>query len=245
MSDYIVNLENVTMKFNLVSEHVDSLKDYLIKVSKHKLFYEEFYALKNISLQIKKGDSFGIVGLNGSGKSTLLKVISGIYKPTEGKVEVKGRIAPLIELGAGFDPELTAKENVFLNGSLLGHSKKFMQDCYDEIIEFAELEDFVDVPIKNFSSGMTARLGFSIATMVKPDILIVDEALSVGDFKFQEKCEKKISDILSKGTTLIFVSHSIEQVKQMCKNCVWIEKGIIKAIGNSKQVCNEYIEYNS
>lgn len=235
-----VVVENVTMKFNLASERVDGLKEYFVKLMKRKLMYTEFFALSDISFEIEKGDVFGIVGLNGSGKSTLLKIISGILKPTQGKASVFGSVSPLIELGAGFDPELTARENIYLNSYVLGYSKEYVKEKFDEIVEFSELQEFLDVPVKNFSSGMVARLGFAIATVVKPDILIVDEILAVGDYKFQEKCEKRISDLMSGGTTVIIVSHSIEQIKRLCNRVMWLEKGKMKMIGETNTVCDQY-----
>lgn len=241
MSETAVTIKDVSMRFNLAKQRVDSLKEYAVRAAKRQLLFEEFYALRNISLEIAKGDSIAIIGRNGSGKSTLLKVIAGVFKPTTGTVQANGVIAPLIELGAGFDPELTARENVFLNGAVLGYSKRFMAGRFDEIIDFAELWDFVDVPVKNYSSGMAARLGFAIATVVTPDILIVDEILSVGDYEFQEKCHAKMDEMLSKdGVTLIFVSHSSEQVKSLCKRAVWLGHGEIKMIGDAETVCNAY-----
>lgn len=240
MSEIMIDVNNVSIRFNLERERVNSLKEYLIRSIKGTIEYDEFWALKNVSFQVKKGDSVGLVGLNGSGKSTLLKVIAGVLKPTEGSVQVFGSVAPLIELGAGFDFDLTARENVFLNGSILGHSRKTMLEYYDDIVEFSELKDFMDVPVKNFSSGMLSRLAFAIATIGKPDILIVDEVLSVGDFRFQQKCEKRIQNMMSEDTTVLFVSHSIEQVKMICKHAVWLEKGNIKMIGTSEEVGNLY-----
>ena len=207
---------------------------------KRQLMFQEFMALKGISFEVKAGESWGFVGTNGSGKSTLLKTISGILKPYKGSVQINGTISPLIELGAGFDGNLTARENIFLNGAVLGYSEKFLKEKFDEIVDFAELRDFLDVPIKNFSSGMAARLGFAIATTVKPDILICDEVLAVGDFKFQEKCEQRMDELLSGGTTLLFVSHSIEQVKRMCQKAIWIDHGEMKMIGSAEEVCNVY-----
>lgn len=235
-----IDIQNVTMKFNMPKEKVDSIKEYLVKLIKRKIRYEEFIALKDINLSIKAGEVVGIVGLNGSGKSTLLKLVSGIMKPTEGSVRTYGTISPLIELGAGFDYELTAKENVFLNGSVLGLERNFIKKKYDEIIEFAELKEFENVAIKNFSSGMIARLGFSIATLVKPEILIVDEILSVGDFLFQAKCEKRIHDMMAGGTTVLIVSHSIEQIERLCSRVMWLEHGQVKMIGPTQDVCNKY-----
>lgn len=197
-------------------------------------------ALKGLSFEVKAGESWGIVGTNGSGKSTLLKTISGILKPYKGSVQVNGAISPMIELGAGFDKNMTAKENIFLNGCVLGYSEAFIKEKFDEIVDFAEIRDFLDVPLKNFSSGMSARLGFAIATSVKPDILICDEVLAVGDFKFREKCEKRMNELLSGGTTLLFVSHSIDQVKRMCKKAIWLDHGESKMIGDAKTVCDAY-----
>lgn len=235
-----VKVENVSMKFNMSREKIDSIKEYFVKLVKGKLMYTEFYALTDISFEIKKGEVFGIVGLNGSGKSTLLKVISGILKPSTGTAKVTGSISPLIELGAGFDPDLTARENIYLNGYVLGYNKAYIDENFDNIVEFSELEEFLDVPIKNFSSGMVARLGFAIATIVKPDILIVDEILSVGDYKFQEKCENRIQDMMSGGTTVIIVSHSIKQIEKLCTKVLWLEKGKMKMIGGTAPVCNAY-----
>ena len=236
----VIEVKDVTMRFNMSKERVDSLKEYIIKLAKHQLKFEEFIALNDVSLSIKKGEVVGIVGLNGSGKSTLLKVISGILRPSSGTAAISGSISPLIELGAGFDFDLTARENVFLNGSVLGFSKETMTDKMDEIIDFAELRDFMDVAIKNFSSGMVARLGFSIATITRPDILIVDEILAVGDFLFQQKCEKRISEMMSGGTTVIIVSHSIEQIERLCSRVIWLEKGNIIMDGPTQEVCDLY-----
>lgn len=235
-----ISVNDVWIRFNLASECVDNIKEYVIKMLKRQLMFQEFMALKGISFEVKAGESWGFVGTNGSGKSTLLKTISGILKPYKGSVLVNGTISPLIELGAGFDGNLTARENIFLNGAVLGYSEKFLKEKCDEIVDFAELRDFLDVPIKNFSSGMAARLGFAIATTVKPDILICDEVLAVGDFKFQEKCEQRMNELLSGGTTLLFVSHSIEQVKRMCQKAIWIDHGEMKMIGNAEEVCNAY-----
>lgn len=240
MADTIIEVKNVTMKFNMSKERVDNIKEYFVKLVKHQLFFSEFTALENISFNIEKGDVFGIVGLNGSGKSTLLKVISGILKPTIGNVDIRGNISPLIELGAGFDFDLTARENVVLNGLVLGYSKNEILSKMDEIIEFSELQEFMDVALKNFSSGMVARLGFAIATAVMPDILIVDEILSVGDFLFQEKCEKRIKKMMDAGATVLIVSHSIEQIERLCTHVLWLEKGHMKMIGEAQKVCDAY-----
>lgn len=240
MKDIAIEVNDVSMHFNLMVERVDSIKEYVIKLIKGKLLYNDFVALSHVSFDVKKGEVVGLVGLNGAGKSTLLKIIAGVLKPTEGKVITKGTIAPLIEVGAGFDPELTARENVYLNGAILGHDRKFMDSKFDEIIDFAELQNFVDVPVKNFSSGMYARLGFAIATMVQPDILIVDEVLSVGDYKFQEKCEDRIQAMLNTGVTVVLVSHDIDMIKKLCTKVVWLEHGNIKEIGQTLNICDKY-----
>ena len=221
-------------------EKVDSIKEYFIKLVKRELHFEQFLALKDVSVTIEQGDVFGIVGLNGSGKSTLLKVTSGILKPTKGTVKTVGTISPMIELGAGFDMDLTARENIFLNGSVLGYSKQMMEEKFDEILEFSELQPFVDVAVKNYSSGMVARLAFAIATITKPDILIVDEILAVGDFLFQQKCEKRIREMMDRGTTVIIVSHTIEQIERLCKHVLWLEHGNMKMLGDTKTVCDAY-----
>ncbi|MFQ9524435.1 MAG: ABC transporter ATP-binding protein, partial [Phascolarctobacterium faecium] len=221
------------MCFNLASERVDSLKDLLIKKIKFQsCSFDEFWALNNISFSVDKGESCALIGANGSGKSTMLKIISGILTPTKGSVEVNGSIAPLIELGAGFDYELTGRENIFLNGAILGYSKKLMLEKYDEIIDFSELRDFIDVPVKNYSSGMIARLGFSIATIVKPEILVVDEILAVGDQAFQDKCHKRLEDMMNSGTTVLLVSHSAADIKRICQKAVWIDKSNLRFVGN-------------
>ncbi|MBQ7039945.1 MAG: ABC transporter ATP-binding protein [Clostridia bacterium] len=235
-----ITVENVNMNFNMTKERIDSIKEYFVKLVKGKLLYSEFTALSNVSFSVKKGEVFGIIGLNGSGKSTLLKVISGILKPTTGNVSVNGNISPLIELGAGFDMELTARENIYLNGYVLGYTREYITEKFDDIVEFSELREFLDVPIKNFSSGMIARLGFSIATIVKPDILIVDEILAVGDYKFQEKCENRIKEMMEGGTTVVIVSHSIDQIQRLCDRVLWLEQGKIKGIGEVDAMCKEY-----
>ena len=242
MEDTIIKVDHVSMKFNLSTEKVDNMKEYLIKRIKKRISYDEFWALQDIAFEIKKGDSVALIGLNGCGKSTLLKTIAGVLKPTKGTVVVKGTIAPLIELGAGFYMDLTARENVFLNGAILGYSRKEMNAYYDGIVDFSELGEFMNVPIKNFSSGMLARLAFAIATIGTPDILIVDEVLSVGDFRFQEKCEKRIQSMMKEDTTILFVSHSIEQVKKICRRAIWIEKGRIREDGPSIAVGGRYQE---
>ena len=236
----IIVLENVSLEFEMSTERIFSLKEFFIKFLKNSLKFKKFKALNEINLEILKGDTIGIIGDNGAGKSTLLKVISGIITPSKGKIMVNGTISPLIELGAGFDEELSGRENIFLNGYILGYSRKILEEKIDEIIEFSELKEFIDTPLKNYSSGMVARLGFSIATIVKPEILIVDEILSVGDIKFQKKSEKRIKDLMEKGSTVIFVSHSINQIEQICNKAIWLEKGKIKKIGDSGDICQEY-----
>ena len=240
MENIAISVKDVTMKFNMCNDKISSIKEYFVKMMKKQLRFTEFVALKNISFDVKKGEVLGIIGLNGAGKSTLLKIVSGILKPSDGEVKINGNISPLIELGAGFDMELTARENIFLNGYVLGYSKKYIEEKFDEIVEFSELNDFLDVPIKNFSSGMVARLGFSIATTVKPDILIVDEILSVGDYKFKDKCEERIAKMMAGGTTVIIVSHSIEQIEKLCDRVIWLEKGKMISFGATKDICDQY-----
>lgn len=240
--NYVVEVNDVTIRFNLASEKVDNLKEYVIKLIKKQLIFQEFFAVKNASFKVRRGEAWALIGVNGSGKSTLLKAISGVLKPYKGSIKIKGEIAPLIELGAGFDPNLTARENIYLNGTVLGHSKKYMDEHFDEIVDFAELWDFLDTPIKNFSSGMKARLGFSVATMVAPDILICDEVLSVGDFLFQQKCIERMTKMLEGGTTLLFVSHNIDQVRALCDHAVWLDKGEVRACGDVTIVCDQYME---
>ena len=236
----MIEVKNVSMVFNLATERVDTLKEYVLKLAKHQLMVQKFYALRDINLEIERVEAVALIGVNGSGKSTLLKVIAGVLHPTTGSVQVHGSIAPMIELGAGFDPELTARENIFLNGAVLGHGHKFMEAHFQSIVDFAELWDFVDVPVKNFSSGMVARLGFAIATEVSADVLVVDEILAVGDFRFQQKCKERISQMMENGTTLLFVSHNEEQVKELCKRAVWLRHGKLMADGNVSEVCELY-----
>lgn len=236
----MIDVRHVTIKFNLMEEKIDSLKEYIIRFLHGKLFFNEFIAVDDVSFSINKGDIVGIIGYNGAGKSTLLKIIAGVLKPTKGTVITHGTIAPLIEVGVGFDMDLTARENIFLNGALLGYSKKFIQNKFDEIVDFAELRNFLDVPVKNFSSGMYARLGFSIATAVNPDILIVDEILSVGDFKFQQKSRKRIDEMIKQGVTVVLVSHEIEMIEELCHKVIWMEHGKMKAYGDTKKICEEY-----
>ena len=240
MEDYIIDVNNVTVRFNKANMKVDNIKEYVVRVLRHELMFQEFIALKDINLQIKKGEAWGFVGTNGAGKSTLLKVISRILKPYKGTVDVKGSVAALIELGAGIDPNLTARENIYLNGTLLGYKKSFIEDKFDDIVEFSELKDFLDSPVKNFSSGMKARLGFSIATLVSPDILILDEVLSVGDAKFRKKSEKKVLSMFDKGVTVLFVSHSLEQVRRLCNKAMILEKGQLIAYGDIDEISEKY-----
>lgn len=240
MSKTAIEVDNVSMKFNLSREKVDSLKDYIFKTIKREIQYNEFWALKNVSFSVEKGDRVGILGLNGAGKSTLLKVISGVFKPTEGHVDKHGKMVPLLELGAGFDPQYTGKENIYLYGAMLGYTKKFIDSKYDEIVEFSELQKFMDVPVKNYSSGMKSRLGFSIATVVEPKILILDEVLSVGDAKFRKKSEKKIMSMFDSGVTVLFVSHSLEQVQRLCNKAMILEKGKLIAYGDIDPISGQY-----
>ncbi len=241
MQGALVEVDNVSMLYNINREKADSLKEYLIRALKGGLAIDEFWPLRNVSLRMMRGESLGIIGLNGSGKSTLLKLIAGVLQPAKGKIQVKGSIAPLIELGAGFDYDLTARENIYLNGAILGHSRARMNESLDDIISFSELEDFIDIPIKNFSSGMVARLGFATATITRPDILIADEILSVGDLKFQKKCESRISEIVRSGASVIYVSHSVESVKKICTKAAWLHKGELVRFGDADSVCDAYL----
>lgn len=243
MKENMIEVKNVSMKFNLGIEKGFSLKQGFVDMFKKKeKINNDFWALKNVNFDVEKGEVVGFVGSNGAGKSTLLKVIAGVMKPTKGKVSVYGNICPMIELGAGFDSQLTARENIYLNGAVMGYSKEFINSKFDEIVSFSELSEFLDVPIQNLSSGMIARLAFSIATVVDPEILIVDEILSVGDIAFQKKSEEKMLNMINGGTTVLFVSHSIDQIRNMCNKVVWIEKGEVQAIGG-KEVCDKYIEF--
>lgn len=239
MQNSVIEVDDVSLMFRLYKEHVDNLKEFVIKKIKGQISYEELWALKHISFDIKKGESVGLVGRNGSGKSTLLKTVAGVLKPTTGTIKVTGSVAPMIELGAGFDPDLTARENIFLNGAILGYPKDLLKDSVGKIVEFSELYDFIDVPIKNFSSGMFARLGFAIATIHTPDILIVDEILSVGDYQFQQKCQKRIEEMLQDGTTLLFVSHSMDQVASICDRAILLNHGDL-IMDDSVQKVREY-----
>lgn len=235
-----VEVKDVSILFNLNKEKVDNLKEYFVKFVTHKLMFTEFWALRDISFTVEKGERLGIMGFNGAGKSTLLKTIAGVLKPTKGSVKVHGVIAPLLELGAGFDSNYSGKENIFLYGATMGYSRKYIQEKYDEIVEFSELKDFIDVPIKNYSSGMKARLGFAIATAVEPEVLILDEVLSVGDAKFRRKSEAKVTSMFDKGVTVLFVSHSTEQVRRLCDKAIILEKGKIIAQGEVNEICDLY-----
>lgn len=244
MSDeVVVDVNNVSMEFNLSQEKTDNLKEYVIKFIKKELHFQSFWALNNVSLKIKRGEKVGFIGLNGAGKSTLLKIISGVMKPTKGSVTINGAMAPLLALGAGFDPNYTGRENIYLNGATLGHSRLYMDEKFDEIVDFSELGDFIDVPVKNYSSGMKSRLAFSIATSVNPDILILDEVLSVGDMSFQNKCKNRLNNIMGDEVSLLFVSHSVGQVRQLCDKAIWLHKGSVIAAGEVNEICDQYENY--
>lgn len=239
--DYAIEVNDVTMIFNIANEQLNNLKEYFIKLMRHELFFKEFRALDHVSFKVRRGEVVGLVGTNGSGKSTMLKCIAGVLEPSMGSVSVRGNIAPLIELGAGFDPELTARENIYLNGALLGYTRQFIDDHLQDIIDFAELESFMDMPLKNYSSGMVARIAFAIATVTEPDVLIVDETLSVGDVFFQQKCEDRIRLFIESGdVTVLFVSHSMDQVERICQRAIWIEKGVQRMDGPVAEVCEAY-----
>lgn len=241
----VVDVDDVSMIFNIASEQLNSLKEYFIHIARHDLFFKEFRALDHVSFQVRRGEAFGLVGTNGSGKSTMLKIIAGVLEASEGTCSVRGTIAPLIELGAGFDMELTAIENIYLNGALLGYTKEFIDENFDRIIDFAEIRDFMEMPLKNYSSGMVARIAFAIATITEPDILIVDETLSVGDFLFQQKCERRIKELVdSNNVTVLLVSHEISLVERICNRVCWIEKGKEKMVGPTDEVCEAYKHYH-
>ena len=240
MATPIVEVNHVTMRFNLAKEKTDTIKEYCLKLMRGQLHFDEFFALKNVSFSIQPGEAVALIGKNGSGKSTMLKVIAGVMYPSKGQVTVRGSIAPLIELGAGFDMDLTARENIYLNGAVMGMDRAFMNQHFDEIVEFSELQEFVDVPVKNYSSGMISRLGFAIATVVRADILVVDEILAVGDFKFQEKCKAKMRELLEGGTTLLFVSHNGDQVKELCSRAIWMNQGVVMEDGPADVVYDKY-----
>ena len=238
-----IRVKNASVRFNMAAEKVDNLKEYFVKLVKRELHFKEFYALKDINITIHQGESWALVGENGAGKSTLLKLICGILRPYKGNVWVKGNIAPMIELGAGFDGNLTAKENIYINAAVLGFKRKFIREQYEKIVDFAELWDFMDLPIKNYSSGMRARLGFAVATVVKPDILIIDEVLSVGDAAFQAKCRARIKELMAQGTTLLFVSHAKVPVMDLCEHAIWLDHGEIKKIGATRHVYWAYEQH--
>lgn len=240
----MIKVNNVSVAYRMSHDKIQSIKEYLVALIKHKLAYEEFHALNDVSFEIKKGEVVGIVGNNGAGKSTLLKVISGILRPTKGSVELQGNVVPMLELGSGFDYDLTGRENVFLNGAILGYSESFLRSKYDEIVEFSELGEFIDIPVRNYSSGMVMRLAFSIASMVSPDILIVDEILAVGDAAFQEKSHARMMELMSHGTTVLLVSHSIDQIRSLCDRVIWLDHGNVMAIGETNEVCTRYVQAN-
>lgn len=236
----MIKIDNVTLDYKVQKEHIQSLKEYLVNMFKGKITYESFRAVNEVSINIKKGEVVGIVGRNGAGKSTLLKVIAGVLTPTNGNVKINGVIAPMLELGAGFDQDLTARENIFLNGAILGYSKEFLESKYEQIVDFSELRDFIDQPVRTFSSGMTMRLAFSIATIVEPEILIVDEILSVGDSHFKKKSENRMRELMEGGTTVLMVSHALPQIQELCNRVIWLEKGKVKMDGDTKTICDEY-----
>jgi ABC-type polysaccharide/polyol phosphate transport system ATPase subunit len=239
----MVRVENVSIKFRLMTDHITGIKETIIAKAKGKLKYHEFWALNDVSFSVEKGEVLGIVGHNGAGKSTVLKIIAGIMKPNSGKVYLGGNVVPMLELGSGFDYDLTGRENIFLNGAILGYSKEFLYEKYDEILAFSELGEFIDNPIRNYSSGMLMRLAFSIATIVQPEILICDEVLAVGDERFQAKSYKKMMELMNGGATVLFVSHNIDQIKNMCKHVVWLDHGQVKMTGDAETVCNAYREW--
>lgn len=238
----MIKVEHISVRYLMSHDRIKSLKEYIVQLIKGKIKYEEFWALKDVSFSVQKGEVLGIIGHNGAGKSTLLKVIAGILKPTEGSLQLGGNVVPMLELGSGFDYDLTGRENIFLNGAILGYSEPFLKSKYDEIVEFSELGSFIDVPLRNYSSGMVMRLAFSIATVVNPSILIVDEILAVGDAAFQEKSKARMLELMSGGTTVLFVSHSLEQIREMCDHVLWLDHGHVKAFGDAESVCNAYQE---
>ena len=240
----MIKAENITVCYRMANDKIKSIKEYMVALLKGKIQYEKFYALNDVSFEIKKGEVIGIIGNNGAGKSTLLKVISGILKPVEGKVTLQGNVVPMLELGSGFDIDLTGRENVFLNGAIHGYSEEYLKEKYDEIVEFSELGNFIDTPVRNYSSGMMMRLAFSIASIVNPDILIVDEILAVGDMAFQEKSYRRMMELMSHGTTVLLVSHSIEQIRARCDRVIWLDHGKVVAIGDTQEICDRYIASN-
>ena len=240
MSKTMIEINDVTMRFRMNNDRILSLKEFVTTALRGKLEYNDFTALNHVSFNVKKGETLGLIGRNGAGKSTMLKLISGILKPTEGSVSIYGSIVPMLELGSGFDMDLTGRENIFLNGAILGYSEGFLKSKYDEMVAFSNLGQFIEMPIRNYSSGMLARLAFSIASMVEPEVLIVDEILSVGDAYFQEKSKARMLELMGGGTTVLFVSHSLNQIREMCDRCIWLEHGQIKAVGPAKEVCDAY-----
>jgi len=240
LDNVAISVQNVSMQFNLSKDKILSLKEYVVKALKRQLHYEEFWALRDVSFTVNKGEVFGVMGLNGAGKSTLLKIIAGVFKPTIGSVAINGELSPLLELGAGFDPEFSARDNVYMNGAMYGYPTKYMEAKYEEIIDFAELWEFEDVALKNFSTGMRSRLGFAVATSVQPEILIVDEILGVGDYKFKAKCEERIKNMISGGVTVLLVTHQINEIKKMCSRAMLLEKGRLISIGDVEEVCAVY-----
>lgn len=236
----MIEVRDVSMRFRMANDRISSIKEYAIARLRGKLKYNEFEALKHVSFDVKRGEVMGLIGHNGAGKSTLLKVISGILKPTEGSVIVRGNVAPMLELGSGFDFDMTGRENIFLNGAILGYSEEFLKSKYEEIVAFSEIGPFIDMPLRNYSSGMVARLAFSVATVVVPEVLIVDEVLAVGDAEFQEKSRKRMMELMSGGTTVLFVSHSMEQIREICNRVVWLERGQMQCFGEARDVCDAY-----
>lgn len=240
MENTMIEASHITVRFRMNNDKILSLKEFVTTALRGKLEYQEFTALEDVSFTVKKGETLGLIGRNGAGKSTILKVISGILKPTEGGVITRGNVVPMLELGSGFDFDLTGRENIFLNGAILGYSEEFLKEKYQEIVEFSELGQFIETPIRNYSSGMLARLAFSVATVVKPDILIVDEILSVGDAQFQEKSKARMLELMGGGTTVLFVSHDIRQIAEMCNSVIWLENGKCKMLGEASAVCCAY-----
>ncbi len=238
----MINAEHISVCYRMPHDKIQSIKEYLVALLKHKLKYNEFHALNDVSFDVKKGETVGIIGNNGAGKSTLLKVISGILKPTGGKIKLSGKVVPMLELGSGFDFDLTGRENVFLNGAILGYSEEFLKEKFDEIVAFSELNEFIDVPMRNYSSGMIMRLAFSVASMVNPDILIVDEILAVGDAAFQEKSYRRMTELMSHGTTVLLVSHSIDQIRNLCDRVIWLDHGKVVEIGETQEVTQRYMD---
>jgi lipopolysaccharide transport system ATP-binding protein len=238
----VVNVEHLTMEFKITKDKIDTLKEYVIRtIKRNKKEKEKVRVLDDITFKVYKGDKLGILGFNGAGKSTLLKILAGIYEPTSGTIEIKGKVAPLLELGAGFDKNYTGRNNIYLNGAFLSMEKDFLDEKYDEIVEFSELGEYINYPVKNYSSGMRAKLGFSIATLVEPDILIVDEILSVGDIKFRKKSSQKINEMMAEGVTVLLVSHSINQIREICDKCIWIDNGKMVMYGEANEVCDAYV----